>query len=57
MKKRIFITACAPIAVCSLAWLAGFDFDRRGFNAFMVAYIAFFSTCFAWVISGSFAKK
>lgn len=57
MKKRIIITACAPIVVCALAWLAGFDFDKRGFIAFAVGYSAFFSAFFAWVIAGSFAKK
>lgn len=57
MKKRIIITACAPIVVCSLAWLAGFDFDKRGFSAFAVGYISFFSAFFAWFIAGSFVKK
>lgn len=45
MSKRIkqVITIFAALALCAfLAWLAGFDFDRRGFD------VAYWSAMSVW---------
>lgn len=37
-----FIQSIIGVAfVCFMAWTAGYDFDTRGFAAFMVSYLAF----------------
>lgn len=52
MKARIFYTILAPIVVCIMAWLGGFDFDKRGFVAWVVFYCSFFSALFTWMFLG-----
>lgn len=39
MIKRIFYASLSATVILVGAWLAGFDFDTRGFNAFFVYYI------------------
>jgi hypothetical protein len=38
--KRIACALGSGLLVCLFAWLAGFDFNERGFKTFVVAYSA-----------------
>jgi hypothetical protein len=38
--KRIVRSIFAVAIVCAFAWIAGFDFDERGVNAFFTAFLA-----------------
>jgi hypothetical protein len=40
--KPIIAALVAALTVCLLAWLLGFDFDKRGLAAFTVAIYALF---------------
>lgn len=51
MKKCIY----AGVAGCTclfLAWAAGFNFDERGFNSFMVAYVTIAFTGVGFLLGG-----
>lgn len=40
MIKQLFAAIVAASLVCFMAWLAGFNFDQRGENAFWIGFIS-----------------
>ncbi len=50
---RIFFSCFFSLIAPFLAWLAGFDFDERGFYAFMCGLI----TIFIFILSFSYPGK
>lgn len=38
--KRLLASIAAALVVCALAWIGGFDFNERGFDALFVAFYA-----------------
>lgn len=47
-KRPVLAAAVAALVVLSLAWIAGFNFNERGINAFFVAYIALWLAALAY---------
>jgi hypothetical protein len=47
--KRIIASILAALVVSALAWIAGFDFDARGRDAFSVALLALSAAIFAYI--------
>ncbi len=50
--KRIIGTSCVPAFVALLAWVAGYDFDSRGFFQAYMLLVTTFVTLYAWFLSG-----
>ena len=50
--KRIIATACVPVFVAVLAWVAGYDFDSRGFFEAYLLLVTALVTVYAWLFSG-----
>ncbi len=50
--KRIIVTACVPAFVAVLAWVAGYDFDSRGFFQAYLLLVTALVTVYAWLFSG-----
>lgn len=48
--KRALASIVAALWVCGLAWIAGFDFNERGFDALFVAGVAVVVGVFTYLI-------
>ena len=48
LAKRIAYTLLCPAIVCLMAWLAGYNFDERGYTAFLVFYVSLGAALFVW---------
>lgn len=38
--KRVLASIAVALVVCFMSWAAGFDFNERGLDALMTAYVA-----------------
>lgn len=49
--KRVIATTLAALSVLILAWVSGYNFDKRGPTAFAVCFFTGYAALFAWKLS------
>lgn len=50
--KRLLFTAATAAVVPASAWIVGFNFDERGWNAFVVFYMTMVAGIIGWAWAG-----